>query len=144
MRWLRLGTYSPSFCLSFSMIFVAQSKTTYLTVMPVKSPRIMKATSRMPSGSAQSRGADREAPSQSLSLFCAAQSLPWCADQQLCLLLQSLHDLAQFEAPSLPRHAAGSGRFACLLGVGKGCSGVFWRHIAGQASQARSAIQYRW
>ena len=37
--------------------------------------------SRVPGGSAQSRGGDRVDPLQSLPLPCALQSLPWCADQ---------------------------------------------------------------
>ena len=94
--------------------------------------------------SAQSREADLGASSQSLRLPGASQSLPWCADQWSCLLLQSLRGPPLFEAPSLPLRAAGSGHFVCLLDVSKASLGVFWRHIVALASQARTAIQYRW
>ena len=53
-------------------------------------------------------------------------------------LLQSLQGPPCFEAPHLPRHAIGSGRFVCLLGVGKASLDVFWRHIFGLASQRQS------
>ena len=93
--------------------------------------------------SAQSRGADREAPSQSLRLFCAVKSFPWCADQESCSQLKSLHDLLRFLDLLIDLRAIDIGHFVCWQDADMRCPGVFWHHIIDPASQRQSASQRR-